>query len=375
MNYCILPQNNYNVEICLKLIKEKQTPCISQSVFYYLKNIHGQLSNLDNINTPEEYNINYIHKIVNPFEFIYNNVPGTILSVSKVKPEANIFFELMEIFNMFNLTDHFSTNNIINICHLTHNHISSNYLLNMLREDNYDLVYVHDFEYNKIYEMFITNNYNIKLDLLICEFQPGDYTDTTNYIRNMLLILVIITKYQSDCGTCIIKIDNVFYKAIIDIIFILSLFYDNTIVAKPIISDITNGERYIVCKSYNSNLFEKSKLKNQLNESLLMKIAHNNIETDKYIVSLINNNIPYYFLSKLEESNIIIGQQQLESYNQIINICKNKNRDEKLEILKRQNIQKCIQWCEKHNLPHNKFIDNMNIFLTPTKKEFGFVSK
>ena len=40
----------------------------------------------------------YINKIVNPFEFIHTNVPGTILSVSKVKPESSLFFDLMEIF-------------------------------------------------------------------------------------------------------------------------------------------------------------------------------------------------------------------------------------------------------------------------------------
>ena len=86
--------------------------------------------------------------------------------------------------------------------------------------------------------------------------------------------------------------------------------------------------------------------------------------------SLINNEIPYYFLNRLEESNAVIGQQQLEAYDQIINIYKNKNREEKIENLKRQHIQKCIQWCEKNQLPHNKFIDKVNIFLAPKRKEF-----
>jgi len=74
-------------------------------------------------------------------------------------------------------------------------------------------------------------------------------------------------------------------------------------------------------------------------------------------------------LNKLEESNSVIGQQQLEAYDQIINIFKNKNRDDKIETLKRNHIQKCIQWCEKNQLPHNKFIDKINIFLTTKKKE------
>lgn len=362
MNYCILPHNNCNIDICLNLIKEKITPCISHSLINYLNNIYSELSNIKNINPLEEYsNINCGNKIVNPYEFINKNISETILSVSKVKPESNIFFELMEIFNLFNLTEQFSTRHAINICHLTHNHSSSNYLLNMLREKNNDTVSTYDFQYKNIYELFIMNNFNTKLDLLICEFTPDDYNDIKHYIRNMMLILLIITKYQSNNGTCIIKIDNIFYKGIIDIIFILSSFYDKTILVKPSISNITNSERYIVCKSFNSYLFEKSKLKTQLDETMLTTTYY----TNKYVYSLFNEKIPYYFFSKIEESNVIIGQQQLESYNQIINIYINKNRDEKLESLKKQTIHKCIQWCEKNQLPHNKFIDKANIFLTP----------
>ena len=47
----------------------------------------------------------------------------------------------------------------------------------------------------------------------------------------------------------------------------------------------------------------------------------------------------------------------------IMNIIKNKNRDEKLENIKKSNIQKCIQWCEKFKIPHNKFLEKGNIFL------------
>jgi hypothetical protein len=73
--------------------------------------------------------------------------------------------------------------------------------------------------------------------------------------------------------------------------------------------------------------------------------------------------------NKIEETNAVIGQQQLESYDQIINIFKNKNKEEKIETLKRNHIQKCVQWCEKNQLPHNKFVDKINIFLNTKKKD------
>ena len=39
------------------------------------------------------------------------------------------------------------------------------------------------------------------------------------------------------------------------------------------------------------------------------------------------------------------------------------NKQDKLDTLKRTNIQKCIQWCIKYKLPYNKSIQQMNIFL------------
>jgi hypothetical protein len=92
------------------------------------------------------------------------------------------------------------------------------------------------------------------------------------------------------------------------------------------------------------------------------------------VYSLIDNELPYYLLNKIDESNLVIGQQQLEAYDQIINIFKNKNRDERLDNLKKTHIQKCIQWCEKNQLPHNKFIDKINIFLTGKEKVIEEIS-
>jgi hypothetical protein len=367
MNYYIIPKNNFKTRIYLQITNQKIKPYMSYSLIFYLNDIYSQLFKLtDTPNQLDEVTIDYVNKIVNPFEFIHTNVPGSLLSVSKVKPDANIFFELMEIFQLFNLNELLSSKSKINIAHLTPNYSSTNYLLNMLREDNDDNILCEDFVYNKLFDLFITNKSPDKLDLLICEYKPCEYINTNKYINNMLLVFLIIIKYQSNQGTCIIKIDNIFYKAIIDIIFILSSLYDKIYLVKPSISNITKGERYVICKSFNSRISDDINLDKEIEEKIIRKIS---IDDELSVETLIQNEIPYYFLNKLEESNTVIGQQQLEAYDQIINIYKNKNRDEKIETLKRNHIQKCIQWCEKNQLPHNKFIDKVNIFLTPRKKE------
>ena len=85
------------------------------------------------------------------------------------------------------------------------------------------------------------------------------------------------------------------------------------------------------------------------------------------IVSIIDKEIPYHFINKIDDMNIIIGQQQLESINQIINILKNKNKEDKIESIKKTNIQKSVNWCEKFKIPCNKFSEKINIFLPIAK--------
>ena len=94
---------------------------------------------------------------------------------------------------------------------------------------------------------------------------------------------------------------------------------------------------------------------------LLINTLNNN--TTLVVESLINDDLPYYFMNKIEDSNINIGHQQIEHLDLILHIIKNKNRDDKIETLKKNNIIKCIQWCEKFKIPHNKFVDKINIFL------------
>ena len=377
MNYYIIPKNNFNIRINPIIKPDSISPFISYSLIYFLNNMYSQLLNIEELNIGDnkcdnkgDYNttLDYINQIVNPFEFIHTNVPGSCLSVSKVKPSSNIFFELMEVFQVCNITDILSLKKQINIAHLTSNNSSTIDLLNMLREDNDDTIINLEFDYKILYNAFIETPISTKIDLFIFEFKETDYTDTNKYIKNMILVLYIIANNQSNFGTSIIKIDNIFYKSIVDILFIFSSIFEKVFLIKPSISKITRGERFIICKNLNLNMINQTKLLLQL-ENSLKSIIINNLSTENNIHSIIDNEIPYYFSNKIEETNAVIGQQQLEAYDQIINIFKNKNKDDKIETLKRNHIQKCIQWCEKNQLPHNKFVERINIFLNAKKKD------
>ena len=309
-----------------------------------LKNIYGT--------TPELSK--ELKKIVNTYEFIFTTIPNYNMSVSKVKPESNIFFELMEIFYLFNINDVFC-NNTIETLHITPNYNSSLYLLNIVREDKND---IHISKTPDICN-FIELNYlsGVKKDFFFFEFHKKDYKNISLYFKNIFLVLKIILNYQKNMGVTIIKIENIFDKVIIQILYILSGLFEKVYIIKPSVSNNISNTRYIVCKKYmppNNTIY----LYSEINE--IYNIINNG---ELFISSLLENEIPYYFINKIEESNIIIGHQQLEFIDQIINIVKNKNKDDKIETIKRQNIQKCIQWCEKYNIPCNKFLEKSNIFL------------
>ena len=75
---------------------------------------------------------------------------------------------------------------------------------------------------------------------------------------------------------------------------------------------------------------------------------------ENFLKRILNIEIPYFFLNKLEEYNAIIGQQQIENIISTINLINNNSKDDKLENIKNNNIQKCLQWCIKYKIPYYK---------------------
>jgi hypothetical protein len=373
MNYYILPKNKINPNINL-LFTEKSLlkPCNSKSTNYFLNNISNQVTNMiqnqnqDLNENAVEYTINLISKVVNTYEFIFSNVPGYSLSVSKVKPDSNIFFELLELFHVCNINENLKKKQMINL-HVSPNANSSIYLLSILREDYNDINLNENI--TLLYDKFIRNRNNrsqsqIKYDFLYFESNKTDYLDIDNYTNYMIFLFYIIVKYQNNEGISIIKINNLIHKSIVDILYLLTNIFEKVMIIKPSVTNIISGERFIVCKKFmnnNSNSLSKVNLEETLYKILLN--INDYSEKNLSIESVIDNEISYLFMNKIEESNVVIAQQQLEALDQIINIVKNKNKDDKIEILKRNHIQKCIQWCDKYKIPHNKFMEKLNIFL------------
>ena len=155
-------------------------------------------------------------------------------------------------------------------------------------------------------------------------------------------------------GHFILKVFDIFTKTTCDIMYLLSSLYKQVYIVKPNTSRLANSEKYIVCKGF-------KKYPEKLINNIIEK--YSTLKTSLYISEILHNNLDYYYLNKIEEYNAIFGQQQIENINATLNLISCKNRNEKLDILKKNNIQKCNTWCEKNNIVHNKNLLSTNVFI------------
>ena len=369
MNYTVLPKNiNFPRILITNKCKEtedlKIEPFISHSVYYYYEDIIRQFLQIKkNEITVNKEHLEEVEKIINQYEFLFTKVPNSNYSVSKMKPSNYVFYTYMELIYSNNILENFKNKNMNCIFFSSYADVFTE-CMTISREDyndKYSCLPSISFENKNDKQMEINNSF----DLLYIELDEKKNQECfqeclkyskeyyKNYFLNCIYALYKTITYQKYQGITILKLDVLIHKPILEIVYLYTCLFEKVIVVKPNSSKMISNKRYLICKNYQFDS-PNYDLLNKIN-FLLMKRRLQNL--------LFDFDLPYYFLNKIEESNLCIGYQQIEQVDLIINIIKNKNREEKLENIKKTNIQKCILWCEKHNIPHNKFIEKGNIFL------------
>ena len=361
MSYFILPKINNIININpIENENYKDKPYISNSLFIYYNEIIEQINSINDCDLSSN-NISEMIKIINPYEFIFSKVPYSKFSVSKLKPKTNLFYEFLEISSTLNVFDSYK-NNKINTLHISKNSEDTIECFEMIRENYKDGIKFYD----EINDETINSIGDDKINFLFFETKSNMYLN--DYIISLMQALMIIFRNQENNGSCIIKIGETFSKPVVEILYLLSSMYNKIYILKPNTSNITTYDKYMICKGFQKN--ENKQKIHKLNYYKIL-IFLKKME-GKNIVSILDCDIPYYFLTKIDDINMTIGQQQIESLDLIINLLKNKNKEEKIELIKKNSIQKSVAWCEKHKIPCNKFSEKTNIFL-PINKEIKII--
>ena len=332
-----------------------------------------------------------IKKHTNPYEYIHTCYPNSKHPISKLKPLSRAFFKFVEIANIFDIFSQYSRS--IQSFHLAEgpggfieaiqsmrmNNDDTYYGMTLLDNTNANIpgwrkseiflekhpnVIIETGEdgtgnlYNPVNFNYCMQQYGNKMDIITGD---GGFDFSIDFNQQEVLATKLLfaqvsfaIAMQKQNGHFVLKIFDIFTKATIDIIYWLSTLYKQVYIIKPCTSRLANSEKYIICKYFKGD--KHNIINNIISEySKLNSISH--------ISSILMFDLDYYYINKVEEYNAIFGQQQIENISSTITMFSCKNKNEKIELLKKNFIQKCVQWCEKHNISYNNILTNHNIFL------------
>jgi hypothetical protein len=151
-------------------------------------------------------------------------------------------------------------------------------------------------------------------------------------------------------GNMVIKLFDAFTRPTVEVIYFLTGLYAKVYIIKPNTSRYANSERYLICKGF--LLEDSSPLLPFLSDSFRRISA----ARGEKMVGIFDTEVPHHFLSRLEEYNAIIGQQQIETICATLQLvtAPYSQRGDKIDQLKRSNIIRCVQWCTKHRLAFHR---------------------
>lgn len=382
MSYYLLPKTNNNISNYLNcsIHPNKPIPNISYSLSNYLSDLKIKIEN-------NEKNWSNYKKYTNPYEYIHTIIPNKKTAISKLNPLSRSFFKMIEIIDTFKIISEYNGN--INCFHLAEGpggfieafvvkrkNENDTYVGMTLLNDKNDM----NIPAWKKSNTFLQKNSNVSIEtgadntgnilsienLNHCkdkylnkfDFITGDggfdfSLDFNNQEINITQLLfaqiTFALNLQKKNGTFILKMFDCFIGHTIDILYILSSCYKKVYITKPHTSRQANSEKYIVCKNF---MGIDSHMEKVLNDCFKQVI---NLPSDKYIHRFLNIPIPMFFLTKLQEFNAILGQQQIENIHYTITLIHNKYKQDKLDTILKNNLQKCVSWCIKHNIDYYEY--------------------
>ena len=338
-------------------------------------------------------------KYTNAYEYIHTIIPNTKVAVSTYKPLSRSFYKMIEICRMLYLVEALPPR--CTTFHLAEGPGGFIEAMAFMRRgvatsdglvDTYYGMTLIDDDMNvpgwRKSKYFLSNNPNVVIEkgidgkgdlmnpdnLKYCfmkyagtmdlvtgdggfDFSNDFNTQETVSSKLIMCQIAFAIAIQKQGGNFILKFFDTFTKFSLDLLFLLSTIYERVYFIKPNTSRQANSEKYVVCKGF--RLASVEDLVKKFHKILIQM-------SDKTIVSLFNFELPYIFINKVEEINAIFGQQQIENIVSTLNLIDSTSnaKYDKVETMKKMNIQKCITWCQKYNLAYNKFIPTSNLFLS-----------
>ena len=292
----------------------------STSVFIRCKDVQRELVNMCIYDGFISYTD--IIQFVNPYEYVFSPSPQTKLPICTLKCKTNLYYELLEVFDLVDIKQ-------------THKYS----LLQTTNVDDVKRCLTNKIVHTKVEP-------NTKYGFVFQDINHHANLDA--YVTEIVNVLMVLLKSQDDNGVAIIKVNYLFHRPILDVVYILSSMYEKVYIVKPNTSNAMSQEKYIVCL----NKIPNQELYNTNYDVLSSK-------SNKRLYSLVDHNLPISFINKINDINVILGERQLEYLDKALTIMSSANKYDVVNDTITKNIQKSVSLCEKLGLPFVK----TNIFL------------
>lgn len=359
MNYYMIPTKYMELPIHYETCDtETLEPYISCSYYRNIKSLKMQVDSFIHHSKKEisEDMFTLVNRINNPYSFLSNVISVDIAashsgdSLIQENSSFKLFFILIELCNTFDFLERELYQYPMHTIYVGKNsqyfQNGINFISNKVDTGIYSCLL------DELVEKIKTNDSslqvtNIKTIFFDIEISDNDYTYSNSMLNSLLKTLYIILNIRC---TCIIKTGGFIFKPFIDILYILTGTYKTVYISKPIVVQDIN-DRYVICKD--SYTFSPGiDYITTTNEQLLELIEKTTYPRTTLISTLFSTPISHHFITKVEESTLIIGQKNIENYENLILLVKMIGKDDKIENAKKSAMIKCIQWCTKYNISH-----------------------
>lgn len=197
---------------------------------------------------------------------------------------------------------------------------------------------------NNLHNISYIKQHCKEFDFISCDggFDEGQEYNIKEQLHYKLILNEIIYNIdlQSDKGSFILKIFDIFTNTTVNIIYLLTLCYKNVYMFKPCTSRPTNSEKYIICSDFNLNKDDKLYLLEKLKKLSLL------LNSKSLIYFSLFDDIDIHFLSKLNIINRNFIKLQKKSLQNAIKLHNNDFYYNKYKI----NHNTCLnykKWCDK----------------------------
>jgi cap1 methyltransferase len=393
--------NSINTNISLKKIN------INHNIIFkeYNKIVSSEKTKIDELENCENWD--KMKKIGNPYELVYTtyNKKRKNDSISQYIPISRSYFKMWEIYYKFNIFKYFNKYDSHIYGHLAEGpggfmEASYNYKCKITNKNQvntsindifYGITlkptndYIPDFsklkkmsngniriEYGNLYilndvKKFI-NKFNSNKAHIVTADGGFDYSRNFNgqEINSCQIIYsecVIALNILKSKGCFVCKVFDIFSLSMLQIVYLLTICFEEVHIYKPETSRPANSEKYLVCLYYKDNLTSVMK-NNLLNVIEKWNIISNTLsETESVIFN--NFKISKEFIHKIDEYNKKYIDMQIYYLNKTIELAKSKIEKEQYYNIIHDQVINAINWCKKYDIPINKnsiyYIKNMDM--------------